>query len=137
MASAEQYANIISNLSNKLYCFNVFICYWRARAIRTSIVIDIFSAFLKPVIPQLNLCCARSRLAKVTVKISNVLAYLISFFTQNLIQFLWSIFFEYLSFVLFVKNKLTIQNGGYCQQTMCTNITETKKKKKGKSNICN
>ena len=33
-----------------LHCFNVFICCWRARATRTSIVIDIFSACLKPVI---------------------------------------------------------------------------------------
>ena len=33
-------------------------------ATKTGIVIDIFSAFLKSVIPQLNLCSAHSRLAK-------------------------------------------------------------------------
>ena len=68
-----------------LYCFNVFIGCWSVRATRASIVIDIFSAFLKPVIPQLNLCSPNS-----TVNMSNVLAHLISFFTQNLIEFLWS-----------------------------------------------
>ena len=47
-----------------LHCFNVFICCWRARTIKTIIVIDIFSAFLKPLIPQLNLCSAHSRLSK-------------------------------------------------------------------------
>ena len=31
-----------------------------SRETRTSIVIDVFSAFLKPVIPQLNLCSAHS-----------------------------------------------------------------------------
>ena len=31
---------------------------------KTSIVIDFFSAFLEPVIPQLNLCSTHSRLAK-------------------------------------------------------------------------
>ena len=41
-----------------LHCFNVFIGCWLARATWTSIIIDIFSAFLKPVIPQLNLCSA-------------------------------------------------------------------------------
>ena len=33
-----------------LHCFNVFIGCWRTQAIRTCIVVDIFSAFLKPVI---------------------------------------------------------------------------------------
>ena len=47
-----------------LHCFIVFIGCWRARATRTKIVIGIFSAFLKLVIPQLNLCSACSRLTK-------------------------------------------------------------------------
>ena len=38
------------------HCFNVFIGYLSARETRTSIIINIFLAFLKPVIPQLNLC---------------------------------------------------------------------------------
>ena len=63
------YANIISNLSNSdstiihnhfVHCFKVFIGCWSARATRTSIVIDIFSTFFKPVIPQLNLYSAYS-----------------------------------------------------------------------------
>ena len=77
----------------------------------------------------------------VTVNVTNVLAYFISFFTQNLIHFtLWSIFSHFfgvrtktrLNF-LSVKNKLTLQNGGYCQHIcitdMCTNITEKKMQK--------
>ena len=60
--------NIISNLSNSdstiiqnhfFYCFNVFIGCRRARATRTSIAIDIFSVFLRPVIPKLILCSAQ------------------------------------------------------------------------------
>ena len=47
-----------------LYCFNVFIGCWHDRAPRNSIVINIFSTFLKQVISQLNLCSAHSRLAK-------------------------------------------------------------------------
>ena len=76
---------IIQN--NFLYCLNVIIGCWRARATRTSIVIDIFSAFLTPVIPQLNLCSGYSRLA-----ISKVLTHFILFFYTKLIQFLkeWS-----------------------------------------------
>ena len=35
-----------------------FIGYWHARATRTNTVTDIFSAFLTPVIQQLNLCSA-------------------------------------------------------------------------------
>ena len=44
--------------------FNLVIGCWLAGATRTSIVIDIFSAFFKPVIPQLNLCSAYIRIAK-------------------------------------------------------------------------
>ena len=57
-------STIIQN--HLLHWFNVFTGYWGARANRTSIVIDILSAFLKPVIPQLNLCSALRRLAKRT-----------------------------------------------------------------------
>ena len=73
LACAERYANIISSLSNIdsmiihnhfLHCCNVFIGCWCARATRTSIVIDIFQACLKPFMPQLNLCSAYSRLTK-------------------------------------------------------------------------
>ena len=62
-----------SNLSNSdstnirnhfLHCFNNFIDCLHARATRTSIIIDIFSTFLKPVILQLNLCSVYSRIAK-------------------------------------------------------------------------
>ena len=76
LAWAERYVNIISNLSNCdstiiqnhfLYCFNVFIGCWRARATSTSIVIDIFLALLKPVISQLNLYSAYSRLATINI----------------------------------------------------------------------
>ena len=59
---------------------------WRARATRTSIVIDIFSVFLKTVTSQLNLCSANSRLAKRHNQHFECPC------TQNLIQFLWSIF---------------------------------------------
>ena len=47
-----------------LYGLNIFIGCWRARLITTRIIIDIFSATLKPIIPQLNLCSAHSRLTK-------------------------------------------------------------------------
>ena len=93
-----------------LHCFNVFTGCWRARATMTIIVIDNFSAFLKPVVPQISLCSAHSRL-----NISNVFAYLISFLTQNLIQFFWSIFSNNKKSKSTPKNKLTIQNDWYCQ----------------------
>ena len=72
LAWVELYANISSNHSSNstiirnqfLHCFNVLIGCWRVRANSTSIVIDIFSAFLKPVIPQLNLCSAHNWLTK-------------------------------------------------------------------------
>ena len=116
---------------------NIFIDCWSARATRTSIVIDIFPAFLKPIITQLNLNLIDS--PNVTVNISNVLAYFISFFTQKLIHFtLWSISSNS------QKNRCTHQNTTNlfsCQKQtdttkwlilstytritdMCTNITE-------------
>ena len=69
--------NIISNHSNNdstiirnnfLHCFNVFIGCWGARATSTSIVIGIFSAFLKPVSTTIELDSFNA-----TVNISNVL----------------------------------------------------------------
>ena len=60
--SLNSVSTIIQN--HFLYCFKVFIGCRRARATRTSIVIDIFLAFLKPVTLQLNLCSAHSRIAK-------------------------------------------------------------------------
>ena len=72
--------------------FFTFIVYWRAPATRTSIVIDIFSAFLKPVIPQLNFVLFIVGSSKVTVNISYVFAHLNPFFIQNLVQFIWFIF---------------------------------------------
>ena len=63
----------------------------QCRSTRTSIVIDIFSAFLTPVILQLNLCSAHSRLVKCSSQhFKYSCALLISFFTQTVIQFLWS-----------------------------------------------
>ena len=47
----NSYSTIIQN--HFLHCFNVFIGCWWARA-----------TFLKPIIPQLNLCSTHSRLAK-------------------------------------------------------------------------
>ena len=58
------------------------------RAIRTSIVCDNFSAFLKPVILHLNLCAAHSRLAKRLCQHIKYPFTLNLTFTQNLIQFL-------------------------------------------------
>ena len=54
------------------------------------IVINIFSSFLKPGIPQWNLCSAQSRL--VQRHSQHVLAHFIKFFIQYLMQFHWSIF---------------------------------------------
>ena len=72
-----------------LNCFNVFNGCWCARATRTIIVIDIFSAFLKSVIPQLNLCCAHSRLVKHhSQHLKCLCTFNFIFFTQILIQFL-------------------------------------------------
>ena len=60
-----------------------------------------------------------------TVNISNVLAYLNSFFTQNLKQFLWTIFSNSKTRLTFlsVKNKLTILHN---RKVMSTYITEKK-----------
>ena len=47
-----------------LHYFNVLIGYWCVQTTRTTVAIDIFSAFLKQVILNLNLCSAYSRFVK-------------------------------------------------------------------------
>ena len=74
------------------YCCNIFIRCWRTRATRTCIVTELFSAFLKPVIPQLNLCSAHSTLAKCHSQHFKCPCTFNFIFTQDLIPFLWSIF---------------------------------------------
>ena len=149
-AWAERYANVISNLSNSdstiiqiyfLHCFNVIINYWRVWATRMSIVIDKLSAFFKPVIPLLNLCSARCRLAKhfnsQHFKCSctfNFIFYtnlntfsLVHFSNGKKIEEHTKTRLNFLS----VKNKLTIQNDWYCQHMYITDV------KIWKSNIRN
>ena len=60
IVTRQSLSSIIQN--HYLQCFNVFIGNWRAGATRKSIIIGIFSAFLKPVVSQLNLCSANIRL---------------------------------------------------------------------------
>ena len=96
LAWAERYAHIISNISNSdstiiqnhfLQCYNVFIACWCARVIRTSIVIHILSAHLKPVLPQLNFCSAHGGFAKRRSQHFKWPCKLMPFFKQDLIQF--------------------------------------------------
>ena len=131
LAWTERYANIISNLSNSdsaiiqnhvLHYFNVFIGCWLAQATRTSIVIDICSVFLKPVIPQLNFYSAHSRRVK---RHSQHFKYPCTF---NFIFYTGLNTVSLIHFVehtktrlifLFVKNKLTIQNGWTTNLFIC------------------
>ena len=109
-------ANSLTVQNHFLYCLYVFIGCWRARATRTSIVTDIFSAFLKTGYTT-NWTCVLLIVdsPNATVNISNILVHLNSFFTQNLKQFLWSIFSNSKKSKCILKNKLTIQNDWYCQ----------------------
>ena len=46
---------LLSKIILLIHCFNIFIDGWRAQVTITSIVTDIFTAFLKSIIPQLNM----------------------------------------------------------------------------------
>ena len=70
-----------------LYCFNVFIGCWRARAIRTSSWSSLNRLYHTWTCVLLVVGYPNAT----TANISNVFAHLISFLTKNLIQFLWSI----------------------------------------------
>ena len=101
LAWAEQYANIISNhsYSNSLIIKNHFLT-----ALMFSSVVDVPGGpgrassliFTRPSLDRLyhNWTCVLLIVdsPNATVNISNHLAHLISYFAQNLIQFLWSNF---------------------------------------------
>ena len=78
-----QYHQQTSLIDSKIIQNHFFLCFYRLLTCST---------FLKPVIPQLNLFSLLVDLPNAIVNISNILAHLIPHFTQNLIQFPWSIF---------------------------------------------
>ena len=81
-------------IQNYFLYFNVFIGCWCARAVTSQLTSSLTSS--RPSLNRLryNRTCVLLIVdsPNVTVNISNVLAHIISFFTQNLIEFLWSIF---------------------------------------------
>ena len=101
MAWANRYANIISDFSDCdsaivhnhfFHFFYVFINCWCAGAFGAFVIFNVVTAILETLIPLLSSCFTHSRLT--FVNILHTLLHFISFFTQNLIQILWSISFN-------------------------------------------
>ena len=122
--------------SDAFHSVNVFSGYKCARATRTSFVIGIFSTFLKPVIAQLNLSFAHSRLAKRQSQHFKCLCtFNLIFYTKlNTVPLIHFFRIEKTlprahqntttTTFLAVKNKLTIQNG-WVLSTYITRIEHT------------
>ena len=120
---------IFAALPYFLHCFNVFTDCWRVRANRKSIVIDVFSAFIERVIPQLNLCSAHSRLVKHhSQHFKCPCTFNLIFYTKLNIVFL-------IHFFRIVKNRIAHQNT--INLFICQKQTDNPKWLILSVNICN